>query len=513
MTTRAQPKTRHGLALAAVLLALAPVVSAVASLNVAIPDLAQDTGATNTQIAWVIDAYSLSFAALLLPGGALGDRIGRRRVLLGGLVLYALVAGSVVVLDAPAHLIVVRALLGVGAAVIMPATLSTITATFPAERRATAVALWAGVAGASAVLGLLTSGVVLEHWSWRAVFVLSTGLAVAALVGVALAVPESADPDAASKDPVGIALSVLGLTAVVYSLIEAPTYGWAATRTWGGLLAGLVVLAAFAGWEGRAARPLLAPRFFRELPFLAGSISLTAQFFGFFGFIFLALQYLQIVRGSSALVAALSMLPLPLGLMPAVRLAPRLMSRFGQARLVGAGLVLVAVALWVLGDADAETSYGVLAVALWVLGLGMGMAMPPATTAITDALPRAEQGVASAMNDLTRELGGALGIAVMSSVAAATYRDLLVLPVEVPPALAQVAESSFAVAARLPEPIGQLAQQAFLSGMQDAMRVASLAVGMAAVVVSAVLMRATRRRSDSPDAVTTESVSGIPDTM
>lgn len=512
MTTRTGSQARPGSTLAAVLLALATVVSAVASLNVAIPDIARDTGATNTQIAWIIDAYAVSFAALLLPGGALGDRIGRRRVLIGGLVLYALVAGSVVVLDQPVHLIVVRALLGVGAAVVMPATLSTITATFPAERRVNAVALWAGVAGASAILGLLTSGVVLEFWSWRAVFLLSTFLALAALVGVVLAVPESADPGAASKDPVGVALSVLGLTVVVYSLIEAPTHGWGAVRTWGGLLAGLAVLALFAAWEARTPRPLLAPRYFRQTPFLAGSISLTAQFFGFFGFIFLTLQYLQIVRGDSALVAALSMLPLPLGLMPAVRLAPRLMSRLGQARLVGVGLVLVAAALWVLGGSDAQTPYLVFAVALWVLGLGMGLAMPPATTAITDALPRAEQGVASAMNDLTRELGGALGIAVMSSVAAATYRDLLVLPAQVPASVAHVAEASFAVAAQLPEPIGALAREAFLSGMQDAMRVASVTVALTAVVVTALLLRS-RGSGPGSEPEVPAPMSGISDTM
>jgi MFS family permease len=420
----------------------------------------------------------------------------------------------VVVLDQPAHLIVVRALLGVGAAVVMPATLSTITATFPTERRVNAVALWAGVAGASAILGLLTSGVVLEFWSWRAVFLLSTFLAVAAMVGVVLAVPESADPGAASKDPLGVALSVLGLTVVVYSLIEAPTHGWDAARTWGGLLAGLAVLALFAAWETRAARPLLAPRYFRQAPFLAGSISLTAQFFGFFGFIFLTLQYLQIVRGDSALVAALSMLPLPLGLMPAVRLAPRLMTRWGQARLVGVGLALAAVALWVLGGSDAETPYAVFAVALWVLALGMGLAMPPATTAITDALPRAEQGVASAMNDLTRELGGALGIAVMSSVATATYRDVLVLPAQMSSSVAHVAEGSFAVAARLPEPIGGLAREAFLSGMQDALRVGLGAVAGAAVVVTALLLRTRASRPGVEPAVAdSATMSGIPDTL
>ncbi|HET8617164.1 MAG TPA: MFS transporter [Actinomycetales bacterium] len=499
MTTRTRRPARPGLTLAAVLLALATVVSAVASLNVAIPDIARSTGASNTQIAWVIDAYALSFAALLLPGGALGDRIGRRRVLIGGLVLYGVVAGSVIVLDQPAHLIVVRALLGVGAAVVMPATLSTITATFPPERRVDAVALWAGVAGASAILGLLTSGIVLELWSWRSVFLLSTVLALAALVGVVLAVPESADPEAASKDPLGVVLSVLGLTVVVYSLIEAPTHGWSAVRTWGGLLAGVGVLALFAAWETRAARPLLAPRYFRHTPFLAGSISLTAQFFAFFGFIFLTLQYLQIVRGDSALVAALSMLPLPLGLMPAVRLAPRLMARFGQARLVGLGLTLAAAALWVLAGADVETPYLAFGVALWVLALGMGLAMPPATTAITDALPRAEQGVASAMNDLARELGGALGIAVMSSVATQTYREALVLPTQVPASIAHAAESSFSVGAQLAEPIGGLARAAFTAGMQDALRVASFAVLVAAVVVTALLLRSARGTRELAD--------------
>jgi MFS family permease len=285
-------------------------VAAMASLNVALPDIARSTHAGQTQLTWIVDAYSLFFAALLLPAGALGDRFGRRRMLLVGLGVFG--AGSAVAMTAAgAHeLIALRALLGVGAALVMPATLSTITGTFPVQERTKAVAVWAGVAGGSAVLGLLASGTLLEFWSWRSVFALNVVLAAVAIIGTLRVVPESADDQAPRLDVPGALTAVVGLFVLVYSIIEAPTYGWGAARTLGGLAAGLVVLVGFVLLELRVAHPMLDPRMFRHRGLAAGSVSIFVQFFAFFGFIFVVLQYLQLARGDSPLVSAVSMLPM-----------------------------------------------------------------------------------------------------------------------------------------------------------------------------------------------------------
>ncbi|MFN8195287.1 MAG: MFS transporter [Nocardioidaceae bacterium] len=489
-----------GPVLPVVCLSLATVVSAVVSLNVALPDMARDTGATLTELSWIIDAYALVFAALLLPGGALGDRFGRRRALIGGLALFAATASAALFVDSPTALIGVRALLGLGAAVIMPATLSTITATFDEADRVKGVAVWTGVAGASAILGLFASGLVMEWWSWRSVFALSVLLALVSLVATAMVVPESADPEHASRDPFGGLLSAAGMGMVVFSLIEAPTHGWTSGRTLVGIAVGLALLGAFALWELTRERPLLDPRHFAQAAFAGGTLSITVQFFTFFGFIYLLLQYFQLVLDLSPLEAAVRMLPLPLGLMPAARLSPHLVPRLGQARLCGLGLGVIALGMLGFTQVDAGTSYGWVAALLWPLGLGMGLAMTPATTAITDALPAAEQGVASAVNDLARELGGALGIAVLASVMTSSYRSALALPGALPEQARQLARDSFAAATQLPAPVPQLARDAFMTGMHDATRVASVVVACVGAVIVTMLARAARRSAAAQEA-------------
>jgi MFS family permease len=286
-TTAGRPADRRGGAQRAVLpvvmLALATVVAAVASLNVALPSIARDTHASQTQLSWVIDAYALPFAALLLLGGAIGDRYGRRRALIAGLAIFG--AGSLAAMNVhdPSWLIAMRAVLGAGAALVMPATLSTITATFPPDQRAGAVGAWAGVAGASALVGVLASGLLLQAWSWRSVFGLNVTLAVVALVATVWVIPESADPEAGRLDVVGALLTTAGLGLATYSIIEAPTEGWSSARTLAGIAAGLVVLAGFVGWELRRPSPLLDPRLFAHRAFAAATLSITLQFFAFFG--------------------------------------------------------------------------------------------------------------------------------------------------------------------------------------------------------------------------------------
>lgn len=470
-----------------VCLALATVVSAVASLNVAIPSIARQTHATQTQLSWVIDAYALVFAALLLPGGALGDRYGRRRTMLAGLAVFGAASAMALTVTDPTWLIALRAVLGLGAALVMPATLSTITATFPARQKARAVGTWAGVAGAAAILGLLASGVVLDLWSWRAVFALNVVLAVIAIVGTLRIIPESADPEAPKVDLVGGVITVAGLGVLVYSIIEAPTHGWLDPRTLVGIAAGLVILAGFVRWELTRTNPLLDPRLFADRAFCAGTISITLQFFAFFGFIFLVLQYLQLVRGDSPLIAAVSLMPMPLAMMPCARgIAPRLAARAGQRRVCVLGLVLISCGLVVLSRLDQGTSYWLLAAGLVPLGAGMGLAMTPATAAITDALPASRQGVGSAVNDLARELGGALGIAVLGSIMQSGYQSHF-HPTGVPQPVADQARSSVGLATHLSTTIADQARHAFANGMQSALIAAAILTALTALAVAGLL--------------------------
>lgn len=470
-----------------VMLALATVVSAVSSLNVAIPSIARDTHATQTQLSWIIDAYSLVFAALLLPAGALGDRYGRRRTLFAGLAIFAGGAFAAMWVSDPSWLIAMRVVLGIGAALVMPATLSTITSVFQPDQRAKAVGAWAGVAGASAILGVLTSGLLLEAWSWRSVFGLNVVLGAVAIVGTLRFVPESADRHAPRIDVVGALISIAGLGALVYSVIEAPTAGWVSGRTLAGIVVGLVLLAVFVGWELTRANPLLDPRLFRHRAFTAGTLAITLQFFAFFGFIFLILQYLQIVRGDSPLVAAVSSLPMALTILPTARgVAPRLTARLGFQRVGALGFVLLAGGLVVLSRLDEGSSYWLFLAGLLLCGAGMGLVMTPATTAITDALPPAKQGVGSAMNDLSRELGGALGIAVLGSIMQSTYRHHL-HPTGLPEPLVEKARSSLGVAVQLGPSVAQQARDAFVDGMHSALLAAATVAIVAALAITVLL--------------------------
>jgi MFS family permease len=374
---------------AVVCLALATVVAAMASLNVALPDIARDTHASQTDLTWVIDAYSLAFASLLLPGGGLGDRYGRRMALIVGLLIFG--AGSVIAMTATSatELIALRATLGLGAALVMPATLSTITSTFPPASRTRAVSIWAAVGGGAAILGLLASGALLIVFSWRSIFGLNVALAAIALAGTLRFVPESADPDAPRVDCAGAAIAVAALVALVFSVIEAPTFGWLSARTVGGLILAFVLLGAFILWELRQSHPLLDPRLFGNRPLATGSMSIFIQFFAFFGFTFIGMQYLQLVRGDTPLLAAAQVLPMAAVMVATSRRAPQLTARFGTRTVCAGGLALIAAGLAVIAQVGTHTPYALMAAGLVVLGIGMGAAMTPATSAITEALPPA----------------------------------------------------------------------------------------------------------------------------
>jgi EmrB/QacA subfamily drug resistance transporter len=415
------------LILVATCVSLGAVVSAVTSLNVALPDLARSTGASTTELQWIVAAYALVFAGLLLPAGALGDRLGRRRVLLAGLVVFgggALVAASV---SDPTTLIGVRAAMGVGAALIMPSTLSIITSTFPAHTRDRAVGVWAGVAGGSALVGLLASGLLLEAFSWSSVFALNAALALAGAALTLRFVPAGA-PEPVPLDAGAAALSALSLAGLVYGFIEGPDRGWVSPSVVGAFAAGVLLLGAFVAWELRRAEPMLDPRLFRLRGFASGSLSVFVQFFALFGTIFVLLQYLQFVLRYDPLQAGAALAPTALIMVALAPRVPRLTARFGASRVGPAGLAVMAAGLIVAATMGVGASYWHLLAALVPIGVGMALAATPATAAIVGALPDDKQGVGSAVNDTAREVGGALGIAVLGSVLASNAGHLGLRP-------------------------------------------------------------------------------------
>ena len=404
-------------------LALMMVVAGVASLNVALPGIARDTGASQTQLQWIVDAYAIVFAALLLPAGAIGDRFGRKPLLALGLALFGTVSFAALFVHSAGTLIALRAGMGVAAALIMPVTLSVITTIFPPEERGKAVGTWVGVAAGGAVIGLLGPGLLLHFFSWSSIFALNVVLAALALAGTLLVVPATRESKPPRLDPVGTLLSVTGLAALVFGTIEGPEHGWGSPLTLTAVIGGFAGVALFVWWELRREEPMLDPRNFLRRGFGAGSLSIAVQFFAAFGFLFLALPYLQLVLGYSPLRAAGALLPMALVVIPLSRFAPKIAAHVG-VRITGPiGLGLMATGFLVFSTLGTGSSYWHFLAGLLPFGAGMALSGSPATTAIVASLPREKQGVASAMNDVSRELGGALGIAVLGSVLNSAYRS------------------------------------------------------------------------------------------
>ena len=485
-------KMRRGAVLRVMCLALMMVVGAVAGLNVALPEIARDTGASQTQLQWIVTAYALAFAALLLPAGAIGDRIGRKPVLAAGLALFGLSSVAAVFLNSPGELIALRGAMGVGAAMIMPVTLSVITTIFPPEERGKAVGTWVGVAAGGGVLGLLASGVLLEWLPWQSIFVLNAVLATVALAGTLAIVPATRETRPPRLDLVGTLLSAVALAAVVFGITEGPERGWGELTTVVPMAFGALGIAAFVLWELRRREPMLDPRHFARRGFAAGTLSMTVQFFAAFGFLFLALPYLQLVMGYSPLQAAGALVPMALVVIPLSRKAPAIAARFG-VRVAGAtGLSLMALGFIVLSTLEVGSSYAHFVAGLIPFGIGMALAGAPATTAIVASLPRSKQGVASAVNDVSRELGGALGIAVLGSVMNGIYRaELTGSTGSLPADVGEQAQGSLAAAEQIGEQLGphgdQLvaqAQMAFLHGVTHGLIVGSVVLLLGALFVA-----------------------------
>ena len=476
-------------------------------LNVALPTIQQELDASASELQWIVDGYLLLFAGLLLAAGSLGDRFGRRRALITGLLVFGLGSGLAALCTSSTGLIASRALMGIGAAGIMPTTLSIISNTFPDHERPRAIAVWAAVAGLGVAIGPIAGGWLIEHADWSAIFLLNLPAVILCLIGAVTLVPESRDPDSPPLDVAGAGLSVAGLTAVVWGLIEAPERGWTDPLIVAAFGGGALILGAFVAWERRAEHPMIDVRVFRNARFSAASASVAFVYFALMGVMYFLTSYLQSVLGYSALDAGIRMLPIAGGMIVASRISVVVTRRLGTKVSVAAGLGTVAVALALLAGFDAHTGFGDIAVALATMGAGIGLAMAPATEAIMGSLPPARAGVGSAMNDVVREVSGTLGVAVLGSMLASGYASRMDDAASgLPDASAAAASDSIggahAVAAQLGSGGADLvtaANDAFVHAMSTTATIAAC-IAVAGALIAAVLLPA-RGRTAAPVAL------------
>jgi EmrB/QacA subfamily drug resistance transporter len=489
-----EPDPRRWWTLAVLCLSLVMVILGNTVLNVALPTLVRELGATSTQLQWIVDAYALVFAGLLMTGGALGDRFGRKGALSIGLFVFGAASAVSALATSADQLVATRAVMGAAGALVMPATLSILTNVFPPHERARAIAVWAGLAGAGAAIGPIASGWLLEHFSWGSVFLVNVPIVVLALVGGHLLVPTSRDPNQSALDPIGAGLSIVGLTALLYGIIEAPNYGWSDPLTLGAFAVAVATLAGFAAWELHTDHPMLDLSYFRNPRFSAASGAITIVFFTMFGMFFVLTQYLQLVKGYTALEAGVRTLPMALTMMVGAPTSARLVERFGPKRVVATGLTLLGVGQLLMSRVDVGTGYPWILLSLVVLAVGMANTMAPSTASIMGALPLGRAGVGSAVNDTTRELGGALGVAVLGSLVASSYQSSLSaatrgLPADAAGAAASSLGGALAVASRLGGAAGGALADAAKAAFAHAMGTALLVGAVVAFLAAAAELR------------------------
>jgi EmrB/QacA subfamily drug resistance transporter len=467
-------------------------------LNTALPTLARVLPAGTSALQWITDAYTLCFAALLIPAGALGDRYGRKLSLLAGLVVFALGSVAAALATSTGPLIAARVVMGLGAAFVMPATLSILNAVFPPRERPQAIAAWSAVAGVGIVIGPTLGGLLLSHFWWGSVFLINVPLVALALPGVALIVPETAEAGHRGLDIPGTAAVAGALFLLVDAIIEAPARGWAAPATLAEAAGGLALAAVFTWWELRIPAPLIDLRVFTSRAFSAAAGSVTVIFFSLFGSLFVLTQYLQLVHGYSPLSAGVRALPFALAMAAVSPLSPILAGRLGSRVIIPGGMALMGAGLLALSTVGVHTSYPPLAIAVAIMGTGMGLVMAPASHTIMTTVPASQAGAGSAVNDTIREVGGALGIAVVGSLAAAVYRSRLgaaAVTARLPHPAGHLATSSVAAADAVARRLGGApggalagaAHQAFVAAMADGMHLAA-AVSLAAALVVAIAL-------------------------
>jgi MFS transporter, DHA2 family, multidrug resistance protein len=390
-------------------------------LNVALPSIAQALHAGESQLQWIGNAYSLLFGGLLLTAGNLADRLGRRRVLLGGLAAFGCISALVVFVTGANELIALRALTGVAAAFVMPSTLALLFRLFEGPARTTAMTVWSVITVLGFVGGPLLGGAILAHFSWHAVFLLNVPIAAVAGVVAARKIPESADPTGEAADLVGAALSIATLGALVFTLVNGPVAGWTSPRALGGVGALLVAGVAFYRWEQRSAHPLIPLPLLRQASFSGPVFAEGALMFSITGLLFLLTQQFQLVEGHSPIEAGLRTAPAAVGSLLASWPGVFVARRFGQHVAAGLGYLLCALGL-VVAELELTAPFWRLAVGLVIFGMGLRMAMTPIALAVVNALPKERAGVGSALNDTFQEIGGVLGVAILGSVLNSVYR-------------------------------------------------------------------------------------------
>jgi EmrB/QacA subfamily drug resistance transporter len=491
---------RRWLTLAVLCLSLVVIIVDNSILNVALPTLSRPAsqgglGAADSDLQWIVDSYVLVFAGLLLTAGSLGDRFGRYRALAFGLAVFGLGSGVAAFAPTSGALIASRAVMGVGGAFIMPATLSIITNVFTDPReRGRAIGVWAGLAGLGLAIGPVTGGALLEHFWWGSVLLVNVPIVAIALVGGFRFVPDSRDPAAPRVDVPGALLSIAGLATVLWGLIEGPTHGWTSPAVLGAFAVGLALVAGFLWWEQHTDQPMLDIGFFRNPRFSAASLAITLTFMAMMGVIFGLTQYLQSVLGFSPLKAGALLLPMSAVMLVLAPMSARLVERLGTKVVLGTGLLVVALALALQTTLDTGSSTLHVVLVTIVLAVGMANVMAPATESIMGSLPRAKAGVGSAVNDTTRQMGGAIGVALIGSLLASVYRSDVRTglagsgaPASLVEQASSTVQSGVAAGRELGGALGQqvvaVSHQSFVSGYHLGVVVAAAIVLIAAVAV------------------------------
>jgi EmrB/QacA subfamily drug resistance transporter len=478
-------------------------------LNVALPTLVRDLGATSTDLQWIVDAYVLVFAGLLLVAGSVADRFGRKWTFLAGLAAFAGCSTWAAFSGSVAMLTAARASMGVGGALIMPATLALITNLYPETReRQRAFGVWAGTTGAGVALGPIIGGLLLAHFSWGSVFLINVPIAA---LGLALAipfVPNSKNPEAERPDLLGALLSIAGLGLLIWAIIDVPVHGWVSPTVIGAGIGGLAVLAGFTVWERHTAQPMLKLSFFANRQFSVAVVSVSMVMFGLFGALFVLTQFLQFELGYTALQTGIRVLPAAGAIAVVAPLASILDRIFGGRLVVGAGLLLIAAGLWQVSASTVTTTYVETLPGIVMLGVGAALVIPSVTSSVMGSLPAHHTGVGAATNSAFLQVGGALGVAVLGSQLSTRYQSGMLTslaPYHVPAGVETTILGSIGgalgVAGREGGMIGSVlagwARDAFVSGMDLALLTGALVAAVAGLV-ALVALPASRPRPGLP---------------
>ncbi len=468
-------------------------------LNVALPSIVRALHATSSQLQWIVDAYAIVFAGLLLSLGALGDRMGRKWVFMGGLVVFGTGSGFAAWSESPGGLTLARAVMGVGAAALMPSTLSILTNVFVSQRdRARAIGIWSGTAGLGVAIGPVLGGFLLVHFWWGSVFLINVPLAAAGLLATAFLVPNSRNPLAKVADPLGSLLSIVGLGLLLYGIIEAPSRSWSSWLIIGALAGSAACVSAFVVWERHTDHPMLPMELFGARRFSVAIASLALVLFALLGLFFLMTQYLQFCLGFSPLQTGLAIAPIALILLVVAPLSVLAVRHVGTKPVVVCGLLLISAGLGLLSFTTTGAAYADALPGFVLIGLGVGLTLAPSTDSIMGSVPKELAGVGSATNDTAMQVGGALGVGILGTALNVRYQDSMApllahfsVPAPIKTLILGSVGGGLAVAERVPgrsgDALAQAAKEGFVSGMDVGLIIGSVIVAVAAVVVLALL--------------------------